>query len=72
MIRPISASTPACYGVACPHHATCRRYAAVERTSPDHTIGTCSDGAGGWPLLSNPALLAQAQAATAAAKSGAC
>lgn len=43
---------PACYGVQCPHHAVCQRYAAVEMTSPDHTIGTCSDSADGWPMLS--------------------
>ena len=50
MIIPISNSTPACYGMVCPHHATCRRYAAVETTSPDHTIATCHDGQGGYPL----------------------
>ena len=36
----------------CPHHKVCQRYAAVEATSPDHTIATCSDGKGGWPLVS--------------------
>ena len=51
MIRPISSTTPACYGVCCPHRATCLRYQAVEATSPDHTISTCSDGKGGWPLV---------------------
>lgn len=50
MIRAISSTVPACYGICCPHHATCQRYAAVETTSPDHTIATCSDGKGGWPL----------------------
>ena len=54
MIRAISATVPACYGVgACPHHATCQRYAAVETTSPEHTVATCADGAGGWPLFSD-------------------
>lgn len=53
MIRAISPTAPACYGMAgCPHHATCPRYAAVETTSPDHTIATCADGRGGWPLHS--------------------
>lgn len=53
MIRAISATVPACYGVGgCPHHATCQRYAAVETTIPDHTVATCADGAGGWPLHS--------------------
>lgn len=51
MIKPISDTLPACYGVCCPNHAECPRYAAVETTSPDHTIATCSDGKGGWPLL---------------------
>lgn len=65
MIRPISDTTPACYGVVCPHHAICRRYAAVEGSSPDHTIGTCADGAGGWPMLSPAGQQAQHQADTA-------
>lgn len=51
MIRAISDEAPACYGICCPHHNTCMRYAAVETTSPDHTIATCSDGKGGWPLV---------------------
>jgi len=51
MIRAISDTAPACYGVACPKHAACSRYAAVETTSPDHTIATCDDGAGGRPLF---------------------
>ena len=51
MIRAISDTTPACYGVACPKHASCTRYAAVETTSPDHTIATCDDGIGGRPLF---------------------
>lgn len=56
MIRAISATVPACYGVGgCPHDEACPRYAAVETTSPDHTIATCADGAGGWPLYSGPA-----------------
>lgn len=51
MIRAISDTVPACYGVGgCPHHATCVRYAAVEQSSPDHTVATCADGVGGWPL----------------------
>lgn len=69
MIQPISATTPACYGLTCPHHAACQRYAAVETTSPDHTIATCADGAGGWPLLSTPAPQAHDQAADALATS---
>lgn len=53
MIQAISPRSPACYGMAgCPNHATCQRYAAVEDTSPCHTIGTCRDAAGQWPLFS--------------------
>lgn len=51
MIRALSPTTPACYGVVCHKHATCTRYAAVETTSPDHTIATCDDGKGGRPLF---------------------
>jgi hypothetical protein len=53
LIRAISPTSPACYGMAgCPHHKACQRYAAVEGASPDHTVGTCRDAAGEWPLLS--------------------
>lgn len=51
MIRALSPTTPACYGVSCAKHATCTRYAAVETTSPDHTIATCDDGTGDRPLF---------------------
>lgn len=67
MIKPITATTPACYGLTCPHHAICPRYAAVEFTSPDNTIATCADGAGGWPLLSATAPQAREPAASALA-----
>lgn len=48
-IEPITDTRPACYGVQCPVHADCARYAAVESTSWAQTIGTCDDGQGGRP-----------------------
>ncbi len=51
MIRPISPTAPACYGVLCKQHGQCQRYAAVETTSPDHTQATCHDGQGGYPMF---------------------
>lgn len=49
---PISDLMPACYGVACPEHGQCTRYAAVEITLEDHTIGTCDVyGRGERPLF---------------------
>ena len=50
-IVPITNTTPACYGIACPKHGACARYHAVEQTSPDHTQGTCDDGQGGRPMF---------------------
>jgi hypothetical protein len=50
-ISPITEKTPACYGICCPMHGRCERYAAVESTSIDHTIATCDDGADGRPLF---------------------
>lgn len=50
-ITPKTETIPACYGVCCPDHGECKRYAAVESTLPGHTIGTCDDGQGGRPLF---------------------
>ena len=50
-IHPITDTRPACYGVQCPQHAECARYAAVEGSSWADTIGTCDDGEGGRPLF---------------------
>lgn len=52
-IAPITTTRPACYGMGgCPHHLECQRYAAVEETSPDHTMATCDErGARDWPLF---------------------
>lgn len=47
--KHINTVRPACYGMGCPHHHECQRYAAVEDTSPDHTMATCDDGDGGRP-----------------------
>lgn len=48
-IRPITPSSPACYGVCCERHHECARYAAVETAGPDDTVATCQDGAGARP-----------------------
>lgn len=50
-ILPITTTRPACYGIGCPRHGECTRYAAVELTTWEQTIGTCYDGAGGRPLF---------------------
>ena len=42
-ITPITDANPACYGVMCPEHQQCERYAMVESTTWHHTIGTCAD-----------------------------
>jgi len=40
MIQPITPTAAACYGVLCPVHNQCARYALVEG-SPVETIATC-------------------------------
>jgi len=51
-IALITPRRPACYGMGCPRHQDCQRYAAVEETSPDHTMATCDErGAKNWPLF---------------------
>jgi len=51
-IALITPRRPACYGMGCPRHQDCQRYAAVEETSPDHTMATCDErGARDWPLF---------------------
>jgi len=52
---PVWVPTPqtggACFGVMCPHHLSCQRYAAIEdMPSPDNRIATCIQG-GAWPLF---------------------
>lgn len=47
----ITETVPACYGVACPEHARCKRYAAVEGGDALHYIATCDDGGGERPLF---------------------
>ena len=50
-IKQITETHPAGYGVVCPKHGQCARYAMVEQTSADDTIATCDDGQGGRPLF---------------------
>ena len=40
---------PACFGVACPKHAECARYHAIE-TAPAVTIDSCQRG-NTWPMF---------------------
>lgn len=42
-ITPITATTPACFGVCCPRHAECARYAAAEGPNAVSPIATCDD-----------------------------
>lgn len=60
--NPITDLMPACYGVACPQHSQCTRYAAVEMTLEDHTIGTCDEHGRGERPLFVALLLAEAAA----------
>jgi hypothetical protein len=42
MTLPIRPLTPACFGVTCPAHSRCARYAAVNHSEPDRaTMLTC-------------------------------
>jgi hypothetical protein len=42
---PIAMPEPACFGVVCPFHSRCARYAAVSLSEADpHTLITCLDG----------------------------
>lgn len=47
-IRPITQATP-CFGVCCPQHSQCQRYAAVEGHSGIHVLDTCDPGDGTRP-----------------------
>ena len=62
-ISPINDRNPACYGIGCARHGECNRYAAVEQTTWEHTIGTCDDGAGRRPMFVPVAVQAGAPAA---------
>jgi hypothetical protein len=51
-IKPITDTTPACFGVCCPQHGQCARYAAVESAWGADSIATCDDdGTGQRPLF---------------------
>jgi hypothetical protein len=51
-ITPITATTPACFGVCCPQHGQCARYAAAEGPQAVNPIATCDDnGDGSRPLF---------------------
>jgi len=52
-VSPAQALTPlaACFGVACPVHDRCERYAAVDHSQADaRTMGTCRTGSA-FPLF---------------------
>lgn len=51
-IKPITDTTPTCFGVCCPQHGQCARYAAAEGTLGADPIATCDDnGTGERPLF---------------------
>lgn len=47
-IRPISERTP-CFGICCPQHQSCQRYAAVEGHDELAVLDTCDPGDGTRP-----------------------
>ena len=52
MIHLITDAAPACFGVGCPHHLGCQRYARIESEPYTERIATCDDRAEGeYPLL---------------------
>ncbi len=53
MITPITPTVPQCFGVCCPQHGECARYAAMDGSVGDHSrISTCDDhGTGDRPLF---------------------
>lgn len=52
MIQPITQANPSCFGVCCPHHLDCERYARIESEPLAERIATCDDRAEGeYPLL---------------------
>jgi hypothetical protein len=40
-IHPITPTNPACFGVGCPHHLDCERYARIESDPQAERIATC-------------------------------
>lgn len=52
-IRPVTSTDPGCFGVGCPTHALCARYAAVDGDQADmhQIISTCVAGDGTRPLF---------------------
>lgn len=58
-ISTTNPAAPACFGMCCPRHGQCARYAAAEGPAGQHAIATCDDnGDGSRPLF----LAAQATA----------
>lgn len=49
-IIPITPTTPACYGMCCPLHPDCQRYAAVEGTHVIEPMVSCLDK-GEYPMF---------------------
>jgi hypothetical protein len=48
---PIAMPEPACFGLVCPLHSRCARYAAVSLSQADpDTLVTCLEG-GSFPLF---------------------
>ncbi|MFN3303146.1 MAG: hypothetical protein ACK44A_05430 [Roseateles sp.] len=47
-VTKITSSTP-CFGICCPQHAQCQRYAAVEGHNALHVLDTCDPGDGTRP-----------------------
>lgn len=47
-VQRINDTTP-CFGVCCPQHAECRRYAAVENHDSLSVLDTCDPGDGTRP-----------------------
>lgn len=47
-IRPITQQTP-CFGICCPQHGQCQRYAAVDGNDELAVLDTCDPGDGTRP-----------------------
>lgn len=52
LIDKTDATAPACFGVCCPQHASCARYAAADGPAGQHAVATCDDdNTGARPLF---------------------
>lgn len=50
-IQPITTTTPSCFGVMCPKHQDCARYAAIEDPKVTARQATCDHGDGETPMF---------------------